>query len=92
MHGYAAGQALVAALRAVRARGLAVEPDAVRDELRRVDITLPLERLRFNEQGDPIAYERVILQLQQGASVIVYPPARATGRATYPMPSWRERR
>ena len=92
MHGYAAGQALVAALRAVRARGLPPEADAVRDELRRVDITLPLERLRFNEQGDPLAYERVILRLQQGKPVVVYPPARATGRAIYPMPSWRERR
>ncbi len=92
MHGYAAGQALGAALRAVRARGLAPAPDAVRDELRRVDITLPLERLRFSEQGDPLAYERVILQLQQGKPVVVYPPARATGRAIYPMPAWRERR
>jgi len=92
MHGYAAGQALAAALRAARARGGTLEPDALRDALRRVDLTLPLERLRFNEQGDPLAYERVILQLQGGKPVVVYPPARATGRAIYPMPSWRERR
>ncbi len=92
MHGYAAGQALVAALRAVRARGLAADPELLRDELLRVDLLLPLERLRFDASGDPLHYERVILQLQQGNPVVVYPPARATGKAVYPMPSWRERR
>jgi branched-chain amino acid transport system substrate-binding protein len=92
MHGYAAGQALVAALRSARARGLAPGPEAVRDELLRVDLQLPLERLRFDAQGDPRDYERVVLQIQQGNPVVVYPPGRATGRAVYPMPSWRERR
>ena len=92
MHGYAAGQALAAALRAVRARGPAPDPEALRDELGRVDLRLPLSRLRFDAHGDPLHYERVILQLQQGTPVVVYPPGRATGKAVYPMPSWRERR
>lgn len=92
MHGHAAGQALAAALRAVRARGPAPDPEALRDELGRVDLTLPLSRLRFDAHGDPLHYERVILQLQQGTPVVVYPPGRATGKAVYPMPSWRERR
>ena len=92
MHGYAAGQALAAALRAVRARGPAPDPEGLRDELGRVDLTLPLSRLRFDAHGDPLQYERVILQLQQGTPVVVYPPGRATGKAVYPMPSWRERR
>ena len=92
MHGYAAGQALVAALRSARARGLAPGPEVLRDELLRVDLQLPLERLRFDAQGDPLYYERVILQIQQGTPVVVYPPGRAAGRAIYPMPSWRGRR
>jgi branched-chain amino acid transport system substrate-binding protein len=92
MHGHAAGSALVAALRALRARGAAPEPEALRDELLRVDLPHPLSRIRFNAQGDPLHYERVILQLQQGNPVVVYPPARATGRAIYPMPSWQDRR
>ena len=93
MHGHAAGQALVAALRAARARGGSVpEPDALRGELLKVDLPHPLSRLQFNAQGDPLYYERVILQLQQGRPVVVYPPVRATGRTIYPMPSWQDRR
>ena len=92
MHGYAAGRALVAALRAARDRGLTLDPEVLRDELFRVDLQLPLSRLRFDAQGDPLHYERVILQIQRGNPVVVYPPGRATGRAIYPMPAWRERR
>ena len=92
MHGYAAGQALVVALAAARSRGLPPGPEALRDELLRVDLELPLSRLRFDGRGDPMFYERVILQIQHGSPMVVYPPARATARAVYPAPSWRGQR
>lgn len=89
MHGYAAAQTTLAALRASLAGGRAPDPDAVRTELARLDLLTPLARIRFDERGDPRHYQRVVLQIRQGRHVVVYPPARATGPALYPAPPWR---
>jgi hypothetical protein len=50
-----------------------------------------LERLQFDNRGEAIHYRRLIVQIQQGTRVVVYPPDRATGKAVYPMPGWKQR-
>ncbi|MBI4168369.1 MAG: ABC transporter substrate-binding protein [Acidobacteria bacterium] len=84
MHGYAAARALLAALRA--AGGPADPPtgEALRDALARVDLRLPMGRVAFAENGEPREYRRVVIQIQGGRYVVVYPPDRATGRARLP--------
>lgn len=83
MHGYAAARALAEALAAA---GSAATGESVRQALSRVDVETPLGRIRFDAQGDPRDYERVIVQVQEGRHVVVYPPRAATARLLYPRP------
>ncbi|MBI4635066.1 MAG: ABC transporter substrate-binding protein [Candidatus Rokubacteria bacterium] len=82
MHGYAAARAVVRAIESLGAS--AITGDAVRDALARGEVSTPLGRVRFDEHGDPLAYERVIVQIQNGKHVVVYPPARATAAPMVP--------
>jgi hypothetical protein len=52
---------------------------------------MPMEHLHFNTQGDPEDYRHVVVQIQKGKLVVVYPPERASGHDIYPMPSWEQR-
>jgi branched-chain amino acid transport system substrate-binding protein len=85
MHGYAAARALLAAAERVFAGRGELTGDALRRQLAELDLTLPMERVKFDGHGDPEFYEHVIVQIQQGDMVVVSPPARATGKARYPM-------
>jgi len=84
MHGYAAARTLVEALKAVAASGRPIRGEALRDALARADVETPLGRVRFDERGDPLFYERVVIQIQGGRHVVVYPRERATAPARYP--------
>jgi branched-chain amino acid transport system substrate-binding protein len=86
MHGYAAIRALSAAIATALAGGQPPAHDALREALARVDVGTPLGRIRFDAQGDPLDYERVIVQIQGGRHVVVYPTTAATGRLVYPRP------
>lgn len=91
MHGYVAARAiLVAAERGARQSGQ-VDAETIRRGLLDLDLLTPLERLQFDERGEARHYRRLIVQIQRGARVVVYPPERATGTARYPMPAWNER-
>jgi hypothetical protein len=57
---------------------------AVRDALARVDVETPLGRVKFDATGEPLFYERVVVQIQNGRHVVVYPRERATAAARYP--------
>lgn len=83
MHGYAAARALLAALASA---GPTPGGEPLRDALARVDLETPLGRVRFAPTGDPLAYQRVIVQIQHGRHVVVYPPAAATAKLLYPRP------
>jgi branched-chain amino acid transport system substrate-binding protein len=80
MHGYAAARAVLAALT------VATGGDALRDALARADVETPLGRVRFGPTGDPLHYQRVIVQIQSGKHVVVYPSAAATAKLVYPRP------
>jgi branched-chain amino acid transport system substrate-binding protein len=63
-----------------------LERDAVRDALAGTDLLLSLERLRFDEHGDPLRYEVGIFQIQNGRHILLYPRDRATGKIITPKP------
>ena len=86
MHGYAAAKVLLAAIAAVGQQGQPLTGPAIAQELRRVDLLLPLGRVRFSDHGDPLDYQQVIVQVQNNALRVVYPPEQATGSLLYPMP------
>ena len=86
MHGYAAARALLQALAAVARDTPRVGGDRLREALARVDLETPLGRIKFAADGDPLFYQRVIVQIQGGRHVVVYPPGAATARLVYPRP------
>jgi hypothetical protein len=52
----------------------------------RVDLETPLGRVRFTPQGEPVAYERVVVQIQRGRHAVVYPREAATAPLIHPRP------
>jgi branched-chain amino acid transport system substrate-binding protein len=84
MYGYTAARAVLAALKEASRGPAAVDREAVRGALSRTDLRLPLERLQFDEHGDPMHYRVGIFQIQNGKHVLVYPRDRATGRIIPP--------
>jgi branched-chain amino acid transport system substrate-binding protein len=91
MHGYTAARALLAAIEEVLRRGQPLTGANVRQALAGLDLLLPMERLAFDGRGDPRSYRHVVVQVQGGRFVVVYPPERATGSAVYPAPPWKQR-
>jgi branched-chain amino acid transport system substrate-binding protein len=86
MHGYCSARALLAAVERVLQRSVKLTGDAIREELTQLDLNLPMERLQFDQHGDPLYYHQVVIQIQRRQMVVVYPPERATGQAVYPAP------
>ena len=86
MHGYAAARALVSALAAALAGGRPLAGETVRETMARVDLETPLGRIRFTPEGEPVAYERVVVQVQRGRHVVVYPRESATAPLVHPRP------
>jgi branched-chain amino acid transport system substrate-binding protein len=85
MHGYTSARALLAAIDRVLAKQATLDGDSIRQELAQLDLTLPMEHLQFDQNGDPKYYRHVIVQIQGGQMVVVHPPERATGKLVYPM-------
>lgn len=80
MHGYTSARALLAAIQAVLQEGGRPTGEAVSRALAGLDLHLPMERLSFDEHGDPRHYQHVVVQIQKQRMVVVYPPERATGQ------------
>jgi branched-chain amino acid transport system substrate-binding protein len=85
MHGYTSARALLAALEKVLQKKEPLSGEAIKRELAQLDLLLPMERLKFDVHGDPEHYRQVVVQIQQGNMVVVYPPARVTGKLLYPL-------
>jgi branched-chain amino acid transport system substrate-binding protein len=90
MYGYTAARAVLAALQRTARGDAPSDREAVRDALRQTDLLLPLERLRFDQHGDPLFYRVGIFQIQNGRHVLLYPPEKATGEPLRPNP-WTRR-
>ncbi|MBI4795002.1 MAG: ABC transporter substrate-binding protein, partial [Deltaproteobacteria bacterium] len=83
MHGYTSARALLAAMEAVLEKKIELTGEAISRALASLDLQLPMERLAFDEHGDPKYYEHVVVQVQKQKMVVVYPPARATGKVDF---------
>ena len=81
MHGYASARALLQAVENTLKETQQLNGKSIADRLRSLDLSLPIERLVFDEKGDPKYYEQVVVQIQNGGMVVVYPANRATGEA-----------
>jgi branched-chain amino acid transport system substrate-binding protein len=80
MHGYTSARALLAAMETVIEKKMELTGEAISRALASLDLQLPMERLAFDEHGDPKYYEHVVVQIQKQKMVVVYPPGRATGK------------
>jgi len=83
MHGYTSARAMLAAIKVVLDAKEKLSGPAVSRALAALDLTLPMGRLAFDENGDPRYYEHVVVQIQQQKMVVVYPPKRATGKVDF---------
>jgi len=83
MHGYAAARALVGALETLAPGPISGE--RVREALARIHVDTPMGRVKFDGHGEPVEYERVVVQIQGGRHVVVYPPTRATAAPRFPI-------
>ena len=91
MHGYTSARALIAAMKTVLHSGRPLTGENIRIALTKLDLVLPMEHLAFGKNGDPLHYRHMVVQIQKGKFVVVYPPDRATGQPIYPTPSWDQR-
>jgi len=91
MHGYTSAKVLIAAMQNVLDTGQTLNGENIRNALTQLDVVLPMEHLQFDTAGDPINYRHVVVQIQKGKFVVVYPPDRSAGQSIYPMPLWDQR-
>ena len=91
MHGYTSAKVLIAAIQNVLNKGQTLNGENIRKALTKIDLLLPMEHLYFDADGDPASYRHMVVQIQKGKLVVVYPPDRSTGQSVYPMPSWDQR-
>ena len=83
MHGYTSAKAMLAALAAVLAGQDTPTGETVSRALSKLDMTLPMGRLAFDDHGDPRYYQHVVVQIQNQKMVVVYPSERATGQVDF---------
>ena len=83
MHGYTSAKVMLAALAAVLRENQGLTGQALSQALSKVDLTLPMGRVAFDEHGDPKYYRQVVVQIQNQRMVVVYPPERATGQVDF---------
>ena len=91
MHGYTSAKVLITAMQKVLSKNQTLTGENIRRSLTKLDLSLPMEHIAFDSNGDPLHYRHVVVQIQKGRFIVVYPPDRASGHAIYPMPPWEKR-
>jgi len=91
MHGYTSTKVLITAMQKVLNKSQTLTGENIRRSLAKIDLSLPMEHIAFDSNGDPLHYRHVVVQIQKSRFVVVYPPDRASGHVIYPMPPWEER-
>ena len=84
MHGYVAARVITEALKRLINSGRKIGAQGLAVTIRETDMTTPMGRVRFDKKGDPMYYSQMVVQIQNGDLVIVYPEDRATGTLKYP--------
>lgn len=75
-------------------RAASMEPEDVRQALLETDLMTPAGHVKFEDKDgfqnqNPI--QDLIIQIQEGEHVTVFPPDLAAADSVYPIPSWKER-
>jgi branched-chain amino acid transport system substrate-binding protein len=91
MHGYTAARVIIEALRKLEDRGGMVTRDDLRDAIRKTDLLLPMERVTFDERGEPRSYQRFVFQILDGRRHLLHPEELRQIKAKYPAPPWDQR-
>jgi branched-chain amino acid transport system substrate-binding protein len=66
-----------------------LDTDAVREALRGLDVVLAVwPGVKFNEKGQNVSAEHPVVQVQNEAYAVVWPPQ---DELMYPTPSWADR-
>jgi len=91
MHGYTSAKVLIAAMQNALNNDQTLNGENIRKALTKLDLVMPMEHLYFDSNGDPASYRHVVVQIQDGKLVVVFPADRATGSPVYPMPVWEQR-
>jgi branched-chain amino acid transport system substrate-binding protein len=63
------------------------DPQKVRDAIAATDLMTAYGPIKFDERGANIAKGMEVMQIQNGAQVVVYPADAATGELVYPLPN-----
>jgi branched-chain amino acid transport system substrate-binding protein len=63
-----------------------LDPKKVRDEIAQTNIMTAYGPVRFNEKGQNIAKGMLVVQVQNGKAVVVYPAEGAQAKFVYPIP------
>jgi branched-chain amino acid transport system substrate-binding protein len=92
MHGYTSTRAVLTAMQNVLHQKKPLTGPNIRQSLAELDLVLPMERVAFDNHGDPRHYRHLVVQIQKGKFEVVYPPERTTASAIYPMPTWGQRK
>lgn len=79
MHGYTSARALIEAVENVLKKGAPLSGESICRELGSLDLKLPMEHLAFDQNGDPKYYEQVVVRVEKGRMVAIYPPERVAG-------------
>ena len=83
----AAGVALQAAIEYAQR----LNRDQVRSALAALDINTFFGRIRFDPQGENSYRSTLVVQIQSGRQLTVWPPELASAMPAYPTPSWSQR-
>lgn len=87
--GYSHTRVLLEAIRRVIEAGLPLTSDNIREEMLRIDMITLAGAVKFDESGNNVKYTVLLLQIQKGEFVAIWPPERKTGDAVYPATPWR---
>lgn len=79
MHGYTSAKVLLEAMRKVAEQGAPLDGPHIAEVLKAIDMILPMGRVQFDAKGDPRHYRQVVVQIQNGRLVPIYPADRAQG-------------
>jgi branched-chain amino acid transport system substrate-binding protein len=72
-------------------RAGSTEPKALRTALANLDLLTFYGEIRFDNRGLNVFKAMEVEQVQDGSTVVVWPPATATAHPRYPTPSWGKR-
>ncbi len=84
MHGYVSARVIAEAIKELLSEGKSVTGRNLAKAIRRIDILTPMGRIQFDKKGDPIWYQQVVVQVQNGNYVVVYPEDLSIGKVIYP--------